>query len=42
MQNGFGKTILHTRKQETDENKQPKRVTEQHHLHHLNGPKQKA
>ena len=30
MQNGFGKTKLHTIKQETEQNKQPKRGTEQH------------
>ena len=39
MQNGFGKTKLHTLKQETDQNKQPKRVTEQHQS---NGPKLRA
>ena len=32
MKNGFGKTKLHTIKQETDQKKQSKRVTEQHHI----------
>ena len=30
MQNGFGKTKIPTIKQESDKNKQNKRVTEQH------------
>ena len=36
MQNRFVKTKIHTIKQETDQNKQPKKVTEQHYTNRPN------